>query len=107
MAQVQQLLKSFVPVTMFNRGKASQIFDRLHNENRLIVLKNNQPSAIILSPTEYDRLTEIEENYALMLEAQERLEKNAGKTGLSETQVMKDLGLTEEVISNAEEPEFE
>ncbi len=107
MTQVQQLLKGFVPVTMFNRGKASQIFDRLHKENRLIVLKNNQPSAIILSPTEYERLTEIEEDYALMLEAQTRLEKNAGTPGLSEGQVIKDLGLTEEDIENAEEPDFE
>jgi len=107
MAQVQQLLKSFIPVTMFNRGKASQNFDRLHKESRLIVLKNNQPSAIILSPAEYDRLTEIEENYALMVEAQARLEKNAEKPGLSEAQVMKDLGLTEEDVANAAEPEFE
>lgn len=107
MPQIQQLLNSFIPVTLFNRGKASQIFDRLHKENRLIVLKNNQPSAIILSPTEYDRLTEIEEDYILMMEAQSRLEKNSNKKGLSEQQVIKDLGLTEDDIENAEDPEFE
>ena len=31
-------------------------------KKELIVLKNNQPSAIILSPEEYTRLTEIEED---------------------------------------------
>ena len=107
MAQVRQLLKSFVPVTQFNRGKASQIFDRLHSERRLIVLKNNQPSAIILSPEEYERLTEIEADYDLIVEAQARLAKNADKVGFSEAQVMVDIGITEEDIANAEEPEFE
>ena len=107
MAEVRQLLRSFVPVTQFNKGKASQIFDRLHKENRLIVLKNNQPSAIILSPEEYERLSEIEEDYTLIVEAQARLEKNAGKSALSELQVMKDLGITEEEIQKAEEPEIE
>lgn len=107
MSQVQRLLRSFVPVTQFNKGKASQIFDRLRNENRLIVLKNNQPSAIILSPEEYSRLTEIEEDYDLIIEAQTRLEKNIGKIGLTELQVMRDLGVTEEDIINAEEPEIE
>ena len=71
MAQMQQLLKSFIPVTQFNRGKASQIFDRLHKETRLIVLKNNKPSAVILSPAEYERLTQIEEDFELYAEEPE------------------------------------
>ncbi len=107
MTQTQQFLRSFVPVTQFNKGKASQIFDRLHKENRLIVLKNNQPSAIILSTEEYERLSEIEEEYNLLLEAQSRLEKNIDKQALSEEQVMKDLGISEEDIQNADEVEIE
>lgn len=107
MTQTQLFLRSFVPVTQFNKGKASQIFDRLHKENRLIVLKNNQPSAIILSTEEYERLSEIEEEYNLLLEAQSRLERNIDKQALSEEQVMKDLGISEEDIQNADEVEIE
>ena len=50
MAFTTDLLQSLVPITQFNRGQASRIFDRLHSERQLIVLKNNQPSAVILSP---------------------------------------------------------
>ena len=50
MASVAQVLDSMVPVSQFSRGKASQIFDRLRDEKQLIVLKNNQVSAVILSP---------------------------------------------------------
>lgn len=63
------LLQSFVPISQFNKDQAAKIFDRFHSERELIVLKNNQPSAIILSPEEYTRLTEIEEDYFLLLEA--------------------------------------
>lgn len=32
-------LNSLVPITQFNKGQASKIFDRLTNEKHLIVLK--------------------------------------------------------------------
>ena len=59
MAIAAELLQSLVPISQFNKGQAAKIFDRLRSERELIVLKNNQPSAIILSPEEYTRLTEI------------------------------------------------
>lgn len=61
MAITAELLHSLVPISQFNKGQAAKIFDRLRSEKELIVLKNNQPSAVILSPEEYTRLTEIEE----------------------------------------------
>ena len=69
MANAANILHSLVPISQFNKGKAAQIFDRLRTEKELVVLKNNQPSAVILSPEEYTRLTEIEKDYMLLLEA--------------------------------------
>lgn len=59
MAIAADLLQSLVPISQFNKGQAAKIFDRLHSERELIVLKNNQPSAIILSPAEYTRLQKL------------------------------------------------
>lgn len=52
----RNLLNNLVSVTMFNQGQASKIFNRLQAEKQIIVLKNNNPTAILLSPDEYDRL---------------------------------------------------
>jgi len=41
---------------MFNQGQASKIFNRLQEEKQIVVLKNNVPTAVLLSPDEYDRL---------------------------------------------------
>ena len=94
MAYTADILDSLVPITQFNRGQASRIFDRLHNENQLIVLKNNQPAAIILSPSEFQRLSEIEEDYTLLLEATRRLKENSSSTS-SREEVMSELNISE------------
>ena len=94
MAYTADILYSFVPITQFNRGQASMFFDRLHTENQLIVLKNNQPAAIILSPSEFQRLSEIEENYTLLLEATRRLKEDSSST-YSREEVMSELNISE------------
>lgn len=100
---MQDVLNSLVPITQFNRGQASRIFNRLHDEDKLIVLKNNKPTAVILSPKEYERLSEIEKDYELLLEATERLENN-DKPTVSMENVMTELGITQDEIDHAQEP---
>lgn len=103
MAIAAELLQSLVPISQFNKGQAAKIFDRLHSERELIVLKNNQPSAIILSLEEYKRLTEIEEDYFLLLEANKRMEDNGNKKTISFDSVMSNLGISEDVLSETED----
>ena len=102
MAYAASILNSLVPITQFNRGQASRIFDRLHTESQLVVLKNNQPAAVILSPEEYARLSEIEEDYFLLIEATKRLgDNNTPTTPLDE--VMKELGITDDELADTED----
>ena len=103
MAIAANLLQSLVPISQFNKGQAAKIFDRLHSERELIVLKNNQPSAIILSPEEYTRLTEIEEDYFLLLEANKRMEDNGNIKTLSFDSVMSNLGISEDELLDTED----
>lgn len=98
MAIAAELLQSLVPISQFNKGQAAKIFDRLHSERELIILKNNQPSAIILSPEEYTRLTEIEEDYFLLLEANKRIENSGNNKSISFDSVMSNLGISEEEL---------
>lgn len=107
MSMAYEALNSLVSITQFNKGQASKIFDRLNNERQLIVLKNNVPSAVIISPEEYIRLSEIAEDYYLLTEAQMRLNNNEGKKALSFGEVMQSCGITEEDIENAEDLETE
>ncbi len=107
MATVMDVTKSLIPISQFNKGQASRIFDRLHTENQLIVLKNNQPTAFILSPKEYDRLSEIEEDYYLLAEAYERLAAYADKAGIPIEKVMERHGITQEELDAMDEKRLE
>ena len=102
MAHAANVLNSLVPITQFNRGQAARIFDRLHSESQLVVLKNNQPAAVILSPSEFQRLSEIEEDYLLLREAMERLANNAAPATPMDS-LMRELGITEDEIDAAED----
>lgn len=107
MAITADLLQSLVPISQFNKGQAAKIFDRLHSERELIVLKNNQPSAIILSLEEYTRLTEIEEDYFLLLEANKRMEDNGDDKTISFDTVMSNLGISEDELLDTEDVDIE
>lgn len=48
-----------VPISDFSRGKTAQVFDDVKNNNtEYVVLKNNQPTAIVISLDTYQALVE-------------------------------------------------
>jgi PHD/YefM family antitoxin component YafN of YafNO toxin-antitoxin module len=51
-----QLLKQYVPISLFNKGKASQVFEDLIKLRKMVVMKNNKPAAVMLSIDEYERI---------------------------------------------------
>lgn len=105
--QSASFLKELVPITQFNRGQASKIFDKLRSLPRLIVLKNNKPSAVIISPEEYERLSEVEENYTLLTEATKRLSNSRKSDYIPEKKVMEELNVTQKDVDDAEDVDIE
>jgi PHD/YefM family antitoxin component YafN of YafNO toxin-antitoxin module len=100
-------LKRLVPISLFNRGQATKIFARAKAEGQIVVLKNNAPEAIILSPEQYERMCEIIEDYELLMLAEERLANDNIKNAIPMETVMSNLGITQADIDAAEELEIE
>ena len=48
-----KVLKQLIPITQFNKGKASQLFSRVQKGETLVVMKNNVAVAVVISPEEY------------------------------------------------------
>ena len=107
MPSTANILNSLIPITQFNKGLAAKIFDRVKSERQLVVLKNNAPSAVILSPEEYERLAEIEENYYLLSLAEPRLKNGGLSRAIEADDAMARLGISPEDIQNAEDLEIE
>lgn len=97
------ILDSMVSVTSLNHVRASKALSQVGDNHPVVVLKNNQPSAIIITPADYRRLTQAEENFALYRKAVERL-RNDDSTLLTDADV---FGEDYEPIDDGFEPEFE
>lgn len=51
--EISEVLERLVSITQFNKGKASQLFSRVQTGEPLIVMKNNSPIAVVISPEDY------------------------------------------------------
>ncbi len=106
MINVLSFMENIVPVSRFNRGEAVKIFEDLKNTGAKVVMKNNAPVSVIMSPEDYQRLMEERENMELLLEAQERSKKSENRKMYSLDEIMKQNGISRTEIAASEEPVF-
>jgi len=67
------ILNSLVPISRFNKGEANKIFEEVHETGFKIVLKNNTPACVLISPENYEQMLNIIEDYKLLVEAEKRM----------------------------------
>lgn len=54
-----EMLDKLIPITRFNQGQASKYFSRANKGESFIVIRNNVPVSVILSPEEYRLLRDL------------------------------------------------
>lgn len=99
---MKNIVDSIVPITRFNRGEASKIFEEVSEYGVKVVLKNNTPACVLVQPERYEAMVEALEDYALFFEAEKRM-RNADKEGyISSEEVLAGLGISEPDVDDAE-----
>ena len=52
--QLAEFTEKLIPISDFSQGKASKVFrDVAENDSEYVVLRNNQPTAVVMSVKEY------------------------------------------------------
>jgi antitoxin StbD len=92
---INNLVKSLVPISRFNKGEANKIFEEVKETGFKIVLKNNSPACVLLTPEAYEELLETLENYRLFIEAEKRMEKTKTEDFIPAGKAMQELGIKE------------
>lgn len=92
---ISSVMKSIVPITRFNKGEASRIFEEVQIGGPKIVMKNNRPACVLMSPEKYESLMEMLSDYILQEEAERRLAGADSAETLSQSEVMESLGITQ------------
>jgi PHD/YefM family antitoxin component YafN of YafNO toxin-antitoxin module len=77
---MSNILDALVPITRFNRGESNKIFDEVKADGYKIVVKNNVPACVLISPERYKALMEALEDRYLIALAEERERNGTGAT---------------------------
>ena len=104
---MKNVMNLIVPISRFNRGEANKIFEEVKETGVKAVLKNNVRVGVIVEPEQYDEMIELLEDYALFLEAEERMKKAETEGFLSQEQVMKNHNITQADLDNMEDVEID
>ena len=99
---IKKIMDSIVPITRFNRGEASKIFDEVNAVGFKVVIKNNVPACVLVKPERYEEMVEMLEDYSLFFEAEKRMKKAEKDGFISHEQVLKELGLSETALDEVE-----
>lgn len=90
------MMKKIVPITRFNKGEANKIFDEVQSTGTKIVMKNNRPACVLVSPEQYEALIERLSDFLLLAEADRRMAVNQDAENISHEDMMRSLGVTRE-----------
>lgn len=107
MIDVTSALRNTVPISMFNRGLAGKIFEEVKQHGSKVVMKNNAPECVLLSPEEYLRLVDEVNDARLAMIAAERMQNFQPETAISAQDVYAHSGIQESDLDGFDEVEFE
>ena len=104
---IRNILNGTVPISWFNQGKAGKIFESVRGEGPKVVIKNNVPECVLMSPEEYIRFAdEIEEARLLKMAVQRMTGFNPENT-VPASEVYARFNINKQEIDAMDEVELE
>ena len=100
-------IQNTIPISQFNRGLAGKIFSEVRQSGAKVVMKNNAPECVLLSPEEYVRIMDELNDARLLAIATQRMEHYDPSATISAEEVQKKLGISDEDLADFEEVELE
>jgi len=103
--QLAGMINSLVPISRFNKGEASKIFDEVALTGMKVAIKNNKPACVMLSPEVYEDLAETLWELSIIPEIEKRIDEDL--PGIPWEEVKRNCGITDEDIAGWEDVEIE
>jgi len=107
MSSIRSAIENTISISLFNRGLAGKIFDDVKNHGAKVVMKNNTPECVLLSPDEYIRLLDEASDARLLNAATERMSHFDPKNLITQAQVDQELGFSPSDYENTDNISFE
>ena len=104
---ITSAIKNTISISLFNRGLAGKVFEEVKKTGAKVVMKNNAPECVLLSPEEYIRLMDEVNDARLLTIAAERMQNFKREDLIDGDEVFKKLGITEDDLEDFDEVEIE
>ena len=104
---IRSALENTIPISQFNRGLAGKIFEEVKRYGAKVVMKNNIPECVLLSPEEYIRLLDEANDARLLATAAQRMSQFNPSTAISQEHVDQEFGFTPLDYEDTDVIEFE
>lgn len=104
---IRGAIENTVSISMFNKGLAGKIFADVRNFGAKVVMKNNAPECVLLSPDEYIKLMDEVNDARLLALATTRMNHFDASLLVPQATVDAEFGFTKEKLAEIEEIEFE
>lgn len=101
-AKLGNIINAIIPISRFNKGEASKIFEEVLEAGVKIVVKNNKPTCVLVAPDEYQKMLDEMEDYLLLKEAIQRISTNSPSTNISQEDLIKKLNISKEELAALE-----
>lgn len=99
---VTGMLQTMIPISRFNKGEASKIFNEVERTGTKIVVKNNQPACVLISPHQYESLMEMLSDFILREEAEARMEHYDACESKTQEQMMQEFGISQSELDEVD-----
>ncbi len=81
---VKGIMENVVPISYFNKGIAGKIFAEVKRSGMKVVMKNNSPECVLLSPEDYVKLVDEVNDAKLIALAAQRMQGYNSEESISE-----------------------
>ena len=107
MPDMTSAITNTVSISVFNRGQAGKVFEEVKECGAKVVLKNNAPECVLLSPEEYVKLMDELNDARLLALATERMAGTDLSASIPEEDVLRKFGITEDDLADSNKVDIE
>ena len=107
MPDMTNAITNTISISLFNRGLAGKVFEDVKRSGAKVVIKNNAPECVLLSPDEYVKLMDEVNDARLLALATERMANFDASSVIPEAEALKELGITADDLADADKVEIE
>jgi len=93
---MSELFENMISITDLNKGKGSRIISEVKKTGYKVILKNNRPEAVLITPEQFEEMLALKEelvDLTLGLEAYKRLANFKPEESISHADVLAELGI--------------